>query len=207
MLNLPSKAEIFAILVHIFRKAHILEKWRRKVVVWWIYHTCTVCRAEVWCLAALFSSRSSALAKTQDRNCCSLLAVQICCSFSKRLITWLFWLVSSTTVLCLNELTCYLKLASHYMISHYMPLPGSTMCHWGQLLLFYPINGSISIMDKIILTQKYVPFHFVLLAIEQCPEQRAVSLQNVCIHAFHPKGDLSTANDTKNLFFSIGGVT
>lgn len=48
-------------------------------------------------------------------------------------------------------------------------------------------------MDEIILTQRYVPFHFVLQAVEQYPEQRAVSLENVCICAFHPKGDLNTA--------------
>lgn len=60
-------------------------------------------------------------------------------------------------------------------------------------------------MDKIILTQKYVPFHFVLLAIVW--SSVLFHLQNVYIHAFHPKGDLTTANDTKNLLFSIGGVT
>lgn len=43
------------------------------------------------------------------RHCVSLLSVQICCSFSKLLTTWLFCLVSSTTVLCLNELTCYVN--------------------------------------------------------------------------------------------------
>lgn len=62
-------------------------------------------------------------------------------------------------------------------------------------------------MDEVILTQRCVPLNFLLQGIEQGLEQHAVSLENVCICAFHPKGNISTANGTKNLSRSIGSVT
>ena len=40
-------------------------------------------------------------------------------------------------------------------------------------------------------------FNLLLQGVEQCPKQHAVSLENACICAFHPEGDISTANGTK----------